>query len=82
MDYVLGIARRTLPASRRSFSDKSCSMTSAITCFPSRRELGASTGGNRRCGWFDAVILKMSIRINSVSGICLTKLDVLDGLEA
>ena len=48
--------------------------------FTKGKELGASTGRNRRCGWFDAVILKMSIRINSVSGICLTKLDVLDGL--
>ncbi|NBS25085.1 MAG: adenylosuccinate synthase [Gammaproteobacteria bacterium] len=49
--------------------------------FTKGKELGASTGRNRRCGWFDAVILKMSIRINSVSGICLTKLDVLDGLD-
>ncbi len=44
-------------------------------------EFGATTGRERRCGWFDAVALKQAIRINSVSGICLTKLDVLDGLE-
>ncbi|MEH6469894.1 MAG: adenylosuccinate synthase [Halopseudomonas sp.] len=44
-------------------------------------EVGATTGRDRRCGWFDAVALRHSIQINSVSGICLTKLDVLDGLE-
>lgn len=44
-------------------------------------EFGATTGRARRCGWFDAVALRQAVRVNSVSGICLTKLDVLDGLE-
>ena len=44
-------------------------------------EFGATTGRPRRCGWFDAVALRQSVQINSVSGLCLTKLDVLDGLE-
>ncbi|MCW9017421.1 MAG: adenylosuccinate synthase [Kangiellaceae bacterium] len=44
-------------------------------------EFGATTGRRRRCGWLDAVALKRAIQVNSVSGICLTKLDVLDGLE-
>lgn len=44
-------------------------------------EFGTTTGRARRCGWFDAVALRHAIQINSVSGICLTKLDVLDGLE-
>lgn len=44
-------------------------------------EFGATTGRPRRCGWFDAVALKQAIQINSVTGLCLTKLDVLDGLE-
>ena len=44
-------------------------------------EVGATTGRARRCGWFDAVLLRRSIEINSISGLCLTKLDVLDGLE-
>ncbi len=44
-------------------------------------EFGATTGRERRCGWFDAMALKQAIRINSVSGLCLTKLDVLDGLD-
>jgi len=45
-------------------------------------EFGATTGRRRRCGWFDAVALRRSIQINSISGMCITKLDVLDGLEA
>jgi adenylosuccinate synthase len=45
------------------------------------REFGATTGRQRRCGWFDAVALRRSAQINSLTGICLTKLDVLDGLE-
>ncbi len=44
-------------------------------------EFGATTGRPRRCGWFDAVALKRSIQINGVSGLCITKLDVLDGVE-
>ncbi|WAW10621.1 adenylosuccinate synthase [Oxalobacter vibrioformis] len=44
-------------------------------------EFGTVTGRQRRCGWFDAALLKRSIQINGVSGICLTKLDVLDGLK-
>ena len=43
-------------------------------------EFGASTGRQRRCGWFDAALLRRSVEVNSLSGICLTKLDVLDGL--
>ena len=44
-------------------------------------EFGATTGRPRRCGWFDAAALKRSIQINGVSGLCVTKLDVLDGFE-
>jgi adenylosuccinate synthase len=44
-------------------------------------EFGATTGRKRRCGWFDAVALRRSKQINSLSGLCVTKLDVLDGLE-
>jgi adenylosuccinate synthase len=43
-------------------------------------ERGTVTGRPRRCGWFDAALLKRSIIINGVSGLCFTKLDVLDGL--
>ncbi|QWT45949.1 adenylosuccinate synthase [Azospira inquinata] len=44
------------------------------------REFGTVTGRKRRCGWFDATALRRSIRINGVTGLCITKLDVLDGL--
>lgn len=44
-------------------------------------EFGATTGRSRRCGWFDAMAVRRAVQINSVSGICLTKLDVLDGLK-
>ena len=44
-------------------------------------EFGATTGRQRRCGWLDMVMLKHSLKINSVTGICLTKLDVLDDLD-
>ena len=43
-------------------------------------EKGVTTGRARRCGWFDAALLKRSPRINGLSGLCITKLDVLDGL--
>lgn len=43
-------------------------------------EFGATTGRRRRCGWFDAVLMRKSAHLNSLSGLCLTKLDVLDGL--
>ncbi len=44
-------------------------------------EFGSTTGRARRCGWFDAAALKRSIQINGVSGLCVTKLDVMDGME-
>ena len=44
-------------------------------------EFGSITGRPRRCGWFDAAALKRSIQINGVSGLCITKMDVMDGLE-
>jgi len=45
-------------------------------------EIGATTGRERRCGWLDAVLLKHATRINGLTGLCITKLDVLDGLES
>ncbi len=46
------------------------------------KEFGATTGRQRRCGWFDAVALRRAVEINSISGLCLTKLDVLDGIDS
>ncbi len=45
-------------------------------------EFGATTGRQRRCGWLDMVTLNRSFKLNAVTGICLTKLDVLDGLDS
>ena len=43
-------------------------------------EFGATTGRPRRCGWFDAMVVRYAVRVNGLTGIALTKLDVLDGL--
>ncbi|WP_028990731.1 adenylosuccinate synthase [Thermithiobacillus tepidarius DSM 3134] len=45
-------------------------------------EFGSTTGRARRCGWFDAVALRAACQLNGVSGLCITKLDVLDGLAS
>ena len=45
------------------------------------KEVGVNTGRQRRCGWFDAVLVRQSVAINGIEGIALTKLDILDGLE-
>ena len=44
-------------------------------------EFGAVTGRPRRCGWFDAALMKRSIQVNGISGMCVTKLDVMDGMD-
>ena len=46
------------------------------------KEVGVNTGRQRRCGWFDAVLVRQSVAINGIEGIALTKLDILDGLES
>ncbi len=46
------------------------------------REFGTVTGRRRRCGWFDAVLVRQAIKVGGIKGIALTKLDVLDGLES
>ena len=45
-------------------------------------EFGTVTGRKRRCGWFDAVMVRQAIRVGGISGVALTKMDVLDGLES
>ncbi|KZY75917.1 adenylosuccinate synthase, partial [Oleiphilus sp. HI0069] len=81
LDYVLGITKAYTtrvgsgPFPTELFNDQGRHLAEK------GHEFGATTGRPRRCGWFDAVGLRHAIQINSVSGICLTKLDVLDGLE-
>jgi adenylosuccinate synthase len=45
------------------------------------KEFGTVTGRKRRCGWLDIVALRRSVQLNSISSLCITKLDVLDELE-
>jgi len=81
LDYVLGITKAytTRVGSGPFPTELGCAVGQRLA--ERGHEFGATTGRARRCGWFDAVALKHAIRVNSVSGICLTKLDVLDGLD-
>ncbi len=81
LDYVLGITKAYTtrvgsgPFPTELFDDMGRHLA------VKGNEVGTTTGRSRRCGWFDAVALRHAIQINSVSGICLTKLDVLDGMD-
>jgi adenylosuccinate synthase len=81
LDYVLGITKAYTtrvgsgPFPTELFDEVGARLASR------GNEFGATTGRPRRCGWFDAVALRNAVNINSVSGLCLTKMDVLDGLE-
>ena len=81
LDYVLGITKAytTRVGSGPFPTELHCEIGQYLG--EKGREFGTTTGRSRRCGWFDAVALRQAVRINSISGICLTKLDVLDGLE-
>ncbi|SFG74433.1 adenylosuccinate synthase [Neptunomonas qingdaonensis] len=81
LDYILGITKAytTRVGSGPFPTELGCKVGQHLG--ERGHEFGATTGRSRRCGWFDAVALKHAIQVNSVSGICLTKLDVLDGLE-
>jgi len=81
LDYILGIVKAYTtrvgagPFPTELFDDAGAHLASVGA------EFGATTGRPRRCGWFDAVALRRSIINSSVSGLCVTKLDVLDELE-
>ena len=81
LDYVLGITKAYTtrvgsgPFPTELFDDVGAHLAKV------GHEFGATTGRARRCGWFDAEALRRAVVLNSMSGICLTKLDVLDGLE-
>lgn len=81
LDYVLGITKAyTTRVGGGPFpTELSCEVGQHLG--EKGHEFGATTGRQRRTGWFDAVAVRYAIRINSISGLCLTKLDVLDGLE-
>ena len=81
LDYILGITKAY--TTRVGSGPFPTELFDDVGAFLAKRghEFGATTGRARRCGWFDAVILRRAIDVNSISGLCLTKLDVLDGLE-
>ena len=81
LDYILGITKAystrvgSGPFPTELFDDVGKRLATRGS------EFGSTTGRPRRCGWFDAVALRHAAQINSFSGLCITKLDVLDGLE-
>lgn len=81
LDYVLGITKAY--TTRVGSGPFPTELDDAVGQHLGQKghEFGATTGRKRRTGWFDAVAVKHAIRINSITGICLTKLDVLDGLD-
>jgi len=81
LDYVLGIikAYTTRVGSGPFPTELDCEVGQHLGV--KGHEFGATTGRKRRTGWLDAVAMRRAIQINSISGLCLTKLDVLDGLE-
>ncbi len=81
LDYVLGITKAyTTRVGGGPFpTELECEIGQGLA--KRGHEFGATTGRARRCGWFDAVQLKRAIQVSSITGLCLTKLDVMDGLE-
>jgi adenylosuccinate synthase len=80
LGYVLGITKAyTTRVGAGPFPTELFDETGAFLA-ERGAEVGATTGRARRCGWFDAVALRAACRVNGVTGLCITKLDVLDGL--
>ncbi len=81
VDYVLGIVKAyTTRVGAGPFpTELSDDMGQHLASIGA--EFGSTTGRSRRCGWFDAVSLRRAVFMNSLTGLCVTKLDVLDGLD-
>ncbi|MBI3544969.1 MAG: adenylosuccinate synthase, partial [Gammaproteobacteria bacterium] len=81
LDYVLGITKAY--TTRVGAGPFPTELHDEVGDFLGTRghEFGATTGRKRRCGWFDAVIMRRSNQLNGITGLCITKLDVLDGLD-
>ncbi len=81
VDYVLGIVKAySTRVGAGPFPTELFDETGEYLC-KQGDEFGATTGRRRRIGWLDAVAVRRAVQINSLSGFCLTKLDVLDGLK-
>ncbi len=81
LDYVLGITKAY--TTRVGAGPFPTELPDGVGEHLAKRghEFGSTTGRARRCGWFDAVALRRAVEINSLSGLCMTKLDVLDELD-
>ncbi len=81
LDYVLGITKAY--TTRVGSGPFPTELHNEIGQYLSEKgqEVGVNTGRKRRCGWFDAAAMRHATHVNSLSGLCITKLDVLDGLE-
>ena len=81
VDYVLGIAKAY--ATRVGSGPFPTELTDELGQHLASRghEFGSTTGRPRRCGWIDAVALRKSLQLSGVDGLCVTKLDVLDGMD-
>ncbi|EGY29025.1 adenylosuccinate synthase [Candidatus Regiella insecticola 5.15] len=81
IDYILGIVKAY--STRVGAGPFPTELNDEIGSYLSEtgKELGATTGRKRRTGWLDIVAVRRAVQINSLSGFCLTKLDVLDGLD-
>ncbi len=81
VDYVLGITKAyTTRVGEGPFPTELFDEVGAYLA-KQGHEFGATTGRPRRCGWLDIVGMRRAVALNSLSGLCITKLDVLDGLE-
>ncbi|NOY66190.1 MAG: adenylosuccinate synthase, partial [Gammaproteobacteria bacterium] len=86
IDYILGITKAYTtrvgsgPFPTELYDGEGLTDSDGEHMATKGHEFGATTGRARRCGWFDAVTLRRAIRVNSISGLCITKLDVLDGM--
>ena len=81
LDYVLGIVKAY--TTRVGTGPFPTELTDDIGAGLAKRgnEFGSVTGRPRRCGWLDIAALKRSLQLNGVDGLCITKLDVLDGMD-
>jgi adenylosuccinate synthase len=81
LDYILGITKAytTRVGSGPFPTELFCEIGKHIA--EVGKEQGATTGRDRRCGWLDVVALRRAMEINSITGVCVTKMDVLDDLE-
>ena len=82
IDYVLGICKAyTTRVGEGPFPTDQMDNAIGKTLGERGREFGTVTGRTRRCGWFDAVLVRQTVRTSGIDGIALTKLDILDGFD-